>query len=314
MSVRRFHIVGLGLAGATLAWQLRFLHHEGCNITAIDRGDEMTSSKIAAGLITPITGGRLSASWRWRDFWPVARDFYKAVEEETGAKFFRQIPIRREFYNDDEAEKFEKKEMKLRKETGLKLRKFEGGFEMRGAWLDVPEFLRVTREWLESEGNLEIGEFDPMAVEEGVSTIFCQGWTGQDNPWFPDVFFRGAKGQILEVESDDFSRDHVLNRRTWILPVGRNRFRIGATYEWEFDSLEPTEEGKAALVEKLAPMIGDSTYKITGQSAGVRPIIQQSRPMFLQHDERPEIAFFNGLGSKGVLNAPYATAEIAELL
>ena len=313
-SGRPFHIVGLGLAGAVLAWQLKFRYGDERRITAVDRDEAMTSSKIAAGLITPITGGRLSASWRYREFWTVARKFYKAIEAETGAKFLRQVPIRREFYNQEEADRFEKKDMALRKETGLGIRKFEGGFEMQGAWLDVPAFLAATRGWLESENAFEIGDFDPLAVDPDVTTIFCQGWTQTDNPWFPDVVFRGAKGQILEVESDDFSRDHVLNRRTWILPVGRNRFRVGATYEWEFDTLEPTPEGREALVEKLDAMVGDATYQIVDQTAGVRPIIQQSRPVFLQHPERPEIAFFNGLGSKGVLNAPYAAAEIAEIL
>ena len=50
-------IVGQGLAGTTLAWHLR---EAGQRVLVIDACEPVTSSKIAAGLITPITGQRVS--------------------------------------------------------------------------------------------------------------------------------------------------------------------------------------------------------------------------------------------------------------
>ena len=80
-----FLIVGQGLAGTALAWTLL---RRGYRVLVVDRCDEITSSKIAAGLITPITGMRLVVSWRLDEFLPFATEFYRSVEQQTGADFF----------------------------------------------------------------------------------------------------------------------------------------------------------------------------------------------------------------------------------
>ena len=63
-------IVGQGLAGTTLAWCLL---EAGMSVLVTDPEEEITSSKIAAGLITPITGQRLALSWQVETFLPAAR-------------------------------------------------------------------------------------------------------------------------------------------------------------------------------------------------------------------------------------------------
>ena len=56
-----FLIVGQGLAGTALAWELIW---RGRDVLVVDAGEAVTSSKIAAGLVTPITGQRLALGWR----------------------------------------------------------------------------------------------------------------------------------------------------------------------------------------------------------------------------------------------------------
>ena len=55
------HIVGFGIAGALLA---RELLARGVRVTANDVADPESSSLVAAGMITPITGKRLKPTWR----------------------------------------------------------------------------------------------------------------------------------------------------------------------------------------------------------------------------------------------------------
>ena len=74
-----FVIVGQGLAGTTLAWQLL---RRGRSVLVIDREGGVTSSRIAAGLITPVTGKRLAKSWRWEELYPAAVAFYRSLEAE----------------------------------------------------------------------------------------------------------------------------------------------------------------------------------------------------------------------------------------
>ena len=63
-----FLIIGQGLAGTVLAWNLI---QRGRSVIVLDREDESTSSKVAAGLINPITGRYLTKSWRADETLPV---------------------------------------------------------------------------------------------------------------------------------------------------------------------------------------------------------------------------------------------------
>src|SRR5882757_4219331 len=78
-------IAGQGLAGTALAWRL---WERGVPFVIVDPNDEVTASKIAAGLVTPVTGQRLNLSWRIFELLPEALAFYDRVEKQLGAKFY----------------------------------------------------------------------------------------------------------------------------------------------------------------------------------------------------------------------------------
>src|SRR5215207_7423922 len=104
-----FVIVGQGLAGRALAWALL---REGRSVRVIDREGE-SSSRVAAGLVTPVTGKRLARSWRWDELYPAAVAFYRAIEAETGSAFFHQRPALRLFANEAERDEFRRRESTL---------------------------------------------------------------------------------------------------------------------------------------------------------------------------------------------------------
>ena len=90
-------IIGQGIAGSTLAWQLRWRDKR---VAIVDRNEGGTASKIASGLISPITGQRNAVSWRFEDFWPVAKSFYERVETETQKRVLRCEPMLKLISND----------------------------------------------------------------------------------------------------------------------------------------------------------------------------------------------------------------------
>ena len=53
-------IIGQGICGTMLSW---FLHKEGKTFLIIDDNNENASSKIAAGIINPVTGRRYAYTW-----------------------------------------------------------------------------------------------------------------------------------------------------------------------------------------------------------------------------------------------------------
>ena len=45
--------------------------------------------------------------------------------------------------------------------------------------------------------------------------------------------------------------EDIVNKNMFILPLGNDCYKIGATYNWELKTKNPSEEGKQELLEKL---------------------------------------------------------------
>ncbi len=337
-------IVGQGLAGSLLAWELIA---RGRRVLVVDRDEAVTSSKVAAGIVTPITGKRLAPTWRGEEFWRYATTAYRRIEVQTGQWLFRPVPIARLLATEDEARRWQKRIVEAGAEAGERrlppgtvpleidetlFHNDLGGFQMPGSgWLDVPGFLEATRQHLLERLAYAIGrvDADEIAVSrdgvrwkniEAARVIFCQGWEGNRNRFFDWVPFRNAKGQILDLECPEAaSEERIINRAGWLLPVGGGRFRGGATYEWDFPDAEATgisDEGRSVVEAKLAAMLR-VPFTVVGQRAAVRPVIRESRALIGLHpaaDLFGRVGFFNGLGSKGVLNGPFFARQLAEHL
>ncbi len=97
-------VLGAGLAGSAIAWQARF---RGWSVALIDRLDPQTSSRVAAGLVTPVTGSRGAASWRWDEFYPIAENFYYRIEQTTGKSFWTVAPALKVFGNQEEKDLYQ---------------------------------------------------------------------------------------------------------------------------------------------------------------------------------------------------------------
>ena len=99
-------IVGHGLAGATLAIELR---RRGLSVCVFDEGRSNTASRVAAGLMTPITGKRFALTPRWEELWPLAVDFYQEFAQKTGHGVLTRTPAVRFFRDAEDARWFEKR-------------------------------------------------------------------------------------------------------------------------------------------------------------------------------------------------------------
>jgi len=77
--MKRFVIVGQGLAGTCLAWALK---EKGADFLLIDREVAAGSSRVAAGLVNPVTGKGINPSWRVGEYLNLAVDFYRLLEKQ----------------------------------------------------------------------------------------------------------------------------------------------------------------------------------------------------------------------------------------
>ena len=326
-----FVVVGQGLAGTALAWQLR---GAGRRVLVVERGDAATASRVSAGLVTPITGRRLVKTWRLDDDYPAAVAFYRKVEAQTGAAFFDTRNMVRLFADEPERAAFE-----LRPERALVsapdppvndgwFAAPHGGFEMASAArLDVPRYLDASRAWFAHDGGSTLADIDPArdleTTDDGVRlprlgvfarcVVFCQGFAARDNPWCAAVRFAPAKGEVLTVRVPGVVEARVVHRGVWLAPAGGDLYRAGSTYDRADLTPAPTAAGREQIVARLRLLLR-VPFEIVGNAAAVRPIVEGGRPVFGTHPGRPRIGYFNGLGSKGVLHAPADAARFAARL
>jgi glycine/D-amino acid oxidase-like deaminating enzyme len=324
-------IVGHGLAGACLAWALRW---RGERVLVVDRETPSTASRIAAGLVTPITGKRLVKSWRLDELLPAATRFYRRAEAECGGgSFFTAWPQLRLFADERERAVYE-----ARKNTEFLGLVTEPDPPIDPTWFTAPfggcqfatahqlateRFLSASRSCFEVRTENLNPSTDVAVTGDAVhlprlgvsakTLTFCEGFSAAGNPWFPGVTFNSAKGEILTVRIPDLAESRIVNRGVWLVPLGDGLFRTGATYDHSTHDCVPTAAARDEILGRLREFVR-LPMEVVAHDAAVRPIIRVKHPTMGVSPQSPRIGFFNGLASKGSLAAPFFAEQFATFL
>jgi len=304
--VNHVHIVGFGLAGALLSWELRLL---GVAVSYHDYAEEHTSSRVAAGMITPITGRRLKPTWRGAELTQLARLTYEAIEHTHDVELWRDWTLRRvfreEIMNTWFHERLQRGEYHPLEVNEIIPGTYEnveypfGGFSHNGvAIVDIPMLIDVLK-----KGTVQ-------SVSQPLLTVDCTGYRALQDPRWDWLPIEPSKGEILDVTIPGLQLDHVLTNGTWILPVRGEHFRIGATHNWDDQDPRPTGEARVKLLEDARRLVPHEIY-VDEQKAALRPSTRFKRPLVGIHPLEPTRAVFNGLGTKGALQGPWAAQQLA---
>ena len=330
---RDYLIVGQGIAGSLVALNLM---ERGKSVLVVDDGHKHAASKVAAGLINPITGRRHALTWRFLEFWEFLQGDYARWTELLGHPFLMPKPLLRFFRNEEEQALFEKK-WKAGDFEGINVTypgdlepvpfcKYEGpsyGLSQTG-YVKQGLFIDLARQYLESKSALQEDSWSEADFSresgrvswKGVSAkavIFTQGYLASENTFFKELPFRHARGEILELSGPDRHDAPVLNRGKWLLPTGNGSFKAGATYDLKNINQEVTNSGPEEILDEVQKMV-EGEFKIQSASSGVRPALHDFKPVMGKHPWYPELVIFNGLGSKGSLQAPLLARELVEHL
>lgn len=316
-----FILIGQGLAGTTLAWRLL---QRGAHVLVVDRGDRQTPSRLAAGLLTPITGKRLAVSEDWAAYWPAAEAFYRGIEPILGVQLLSTQSAVRLFDSADEASLFSDRSQNREFDrlvrtlpSSLNLACIQasyGGFEMSlGGRLEVAAYLDASRLWFSERGAFRTGEVglgDVHFTDQGAEVaslaasarrvIFCRGMADRGD--FDELEFEPVKGEMLTVRIED-TPTRTLHRGIWLAPVGKGVYRLGATYDRDRVDQQPTLAGRQELETKLRGLLRTS-YEVLDHQAAIRPVLAGRQATARLLDSQPRVGVFNGLGSKGALWAP----------
>jgi glycine oxidase len=329
-------IVGQGIAGTLLAWSLR---RRGAEVYIADVDLPGSSSRAAAGIINPVTGKRFVKSWRFDEFFPVAKNIYQQLELELGISFWEERPTLRLLGTPEEANDWSIRCTQAEYEDHLgettdpgpwaKFLKpgFKFGVILKSARANLSLLLEAYRRKALNEGFLlergvEYSETETL-LKEYDRVVFCEGWQATTNPYFPDAAFRVCKGEALIIRFPDHSLDlpesspnspaEMLKKTMLLVPMGDGTFWVGSTYRWHFEDTLPGEEGRDYILGYLHEMF-DAPFEIVGHVAGIRPTMIDRRPVAGPSNLNPKVFIFNGLGTKGSLLAPFFAEELAEAL
>ncbi len=304
-----WRIVGQGLAGTCLG--LEFLDR-GIPFRIIDSGMG-GSTRVAAGLINPLTGKNFQPSWLIEDFHPYAVDFFEKLGERFGAKLWHSMPVMRLAETEKEwskiSSKLELPEVREWLDSERDAPTPEGFVNhvtlCGGGWLDTRRFLSVTRYHFQEQGVLDVGVEDLKHADP--RRILCEGAQGLMQDQLGS--HRCAKGEILTVRAE-WSEDFIkIGAGGWLIPIRQGLFRVGSTYEWnQLDEL-PTKAGLARITD-IAIKLGGAEFQVVEHVAGIRPILRRSQPLIGKNAAGNWI--FNGLGSKGSLYAPKMASMLVD--
>jgi glycine oxidase len=318
-----FIIVGRGLAATTL---MHVFYRSGITFKVVSKDNLSKCSRIAAGIWNPVVFKRMTKSWLADNLVSTLNLFYSECESTLNKKLITHRPIIKPFTEDQEKKLWKEKAASFLEnfidpgiydlpDESLKHLKINNGYGVvKGCGnLDVAAYLDASETFFKDHVVDEVFDHKELQIKEEVlyknikakSVIFCEGYLVKNNPFFWWIPLKPAKGEILTVRAQDLElKDSIFNRDGFLMDISDKIFRVGATYEWRDLSEESTQEGLNELHNKLERMI-NCPYTILKHEAGIRPSSSDRRPIIGAHPQHKRLFVFNGLGTKGVMLAPY---------
>jgi hypothetical protein len=193
----------------------------------------------------------------------------------------------------------------------------QSGFLKTASWLSsFKNYLKENGSYLDSKFDHSKIEFNEDGALWGKHSakkiIFCEGYQTTNNPYFDWLPFKLTKGEVLTVKFKNLELEAAINKGAFVLPYDGN-YKLGATYNWDELDEVTTDEGKEQLLKRAARFINDD-IEIIDHKAGVRPTVSDRRPLLGVHPEHEQLIVFNGLGTKGVMLAPYFANKMANFI
>ncbi len=325
-------IIGQGLAGTTLAHRL--LERDE-TVYLIDNKHKHASSLVAAGLWNPIVFKRMNKSWMADTFLDEMNLFYPRIEKVIRHSFFQPKSIYRMHGSKEESDLWvEKKSLPgyqpylLRSQTpdvtGFSTSEFGSGEVVGAGYVQMQSYLEDSAayfanlkifkssnlEWPSENEDFEKVTFGKLEVDRIVD---CRGVPSAQSKCWNFLPFNPTKGEVLTIHAPLFKLEAIFNAGFFILPLGDDQYRVGATFDWKNLDYTPSSKGKETLVSKLKKWT-QLPFEIIDHKAGIRPTVKDRRPLIGSHPEIDKLFIFNGLGAKGVMMAPYLSAVFADFL
>ncbi|OSZ80637.1 FAD-dependent oxidoreductase [Chitinophagaceae bacterium IBVUCB2] len=325
-------IIGQGISGTWLSY---FFQKESKSFLVIDNNYKLAPSRIAAGIINPVTGRRHAEVWMANKILPFSLGAYLQIGNELGISAVSQKNIIDFFPSPQMRQSFmQRVEEKSDYVTSYPdqnhfLPQFNYDFgcgEIKPVYtVHLETLLPAWRKQLLANNQVLEEEFDITLLQ--VSTdkiqyknitankiIFCDGNSSASNPYFNLLPFAPNKGEMLLIEAPDLSPAHIYKKGMMLVPLSTpGEWWVGSNYAWEFDNENPTEEFRSKTEQLLKHWL-KVPFTITDHLCGIRPATLERRPFVGFHPLHPSVGILNGMGTKGCSLSPFFAKQLANHL
>lgn len=323
-------IVGQGLAGSLLAWELI---NRGLKVWVVDNG-EMNASQVAAGLINPVTGQRLVKQSGVDYLLPAALSCYAQLAARFNQEFFYPLPMLR-ILNTPLEQQYAQKRLgqtdyqgflSIAKNVPTTLASHRGVLQQtQTGYLNTCALLQRIREFLIEQASYQQTALDyaeitmhPRLSWQAIHPrhiVFCEGYRGRQNPWFGQLPFQPAKGEILYCQTPNLQYRQILNFGHWLIPIGDNLFKLGASFESGQTDSAITVQAKRELLQAVSDVLPDlNSIEVLQHQAGIRPATLDKQALIGSHPRYGNVHIFNGFGAKGSLLIPWYARQFTDYL
>lgn len=320
-------VVGCGLAGIAFCEQLRANNK---SFVVFDDSSQK-SSVVAGGLYNPVVLKRFTPVWKSTEQLEIAIPNYKKIEKLLNTTLDYEVPVYRLFNSIEEQNNWFAASDKvgltaflstkiIANTNGCIKAPFGFGKVFQTGRIDTQKLSKYYKNYLKENNQLIEAVFDYQSVtfkegsiiyreHQAKHLIFAEGFGLKKNPFFNELPLKGTKGELLTIHAPDLKIDYVLKSSVFVIPLGKDLYRVGSTYNNNDKTNSITPEAQEELLTKFKRFV-KCDFTVVNHVTGIRPTVKDRRPLVGEHPEHKNMYILNGLGSRGVMIAPYVAKEL----
>lgn len=314
-------VVGTGIAGISICTQ--YINHK--IPFRVVSGHQPPATAVSGGVINPVVLKRFNPVWKADEFLQEAKNFYEALETLLNTRFCTKTPIYQVFSSVEMQNNWsvasDKNKLSKFLQTQFENAPFTGintshkvGKVLQTLKINIEVLLSAFQQFLKNNNLLlqEALNYNEVTINKDQivyrnslykAIIFCEGSKVIDNPWFKKKLIHPKKGEYIVIKAPQLKLESIIKSSFFIIPLGQSLFKIGATFvHKDFENIITTKS-KQQLITFLDKILS-VPYEVVNQEYGFRPTVSDRKPLLGNFDENPNIYFFNGLGTRGLLMAP----------
>ena len=325
-----FLLIGQGISGTWLSY---FLEKHGLEHLVIDDGYPGSSSRLAGGLINPVTGRNKVKTWLADHLLPFCHEQYQAMGSLLHEIVIEEKKIVECFTNEEAIRLFSRRVHE--NPTYLHLESFDTSYEslfkniigyglIHPAYLVRMEILLASwRKRLKKQNQLIETFFDASKLikhDSGFSyeninckrIIYCDGIGLQKHKLISKIPLAPTKGEALIVKIPGLPQQTIFKNKLTLLPLTqKDLWWVGSSVEWEFETEKPTLSYMEQTMEALHNWL-QLPVELIEQRAAIRLGTMERRPLVGMDPTEKGVGYFNGMGTKGCSLAPYFANQLVQ--